>query len=219
MIQHVVERLATRNSVSVSAITIMSIVCDGQTRQYLSRRAEGTSGLGLELRVQIPESQGVSQFHKFADFVNSGAFLQALKQLGATASVFANATSSSEDNEPTMTINGVDCTQDEWSAWSPCPVTCNDGTNPSGAQHRLRRCPPESQSAICRPLNACPLPGNCSVANGGCDANAACTIRQSDKAAVCTCNSGYIGDGLSCTSVSQKVVDATLTFSGNLAVR
>ena len=37
----------------------------------------------------------------------------------------------------------------------------------------------------------------CLTNNGGCDSNAACS--NTDGGSTCTCNSGYTGDGTSCT--------------------
>ncbi|MGO9715052.1 MAG: DUF1566 domain-containing protein [Polyangiaceae bacterium] len=46
------------------------------------------------------------------------------------------------------------------------------------------------------PPDAGPLP--CATNNGGCDPHATCT--NGDAAAICTCNAGYAGDGLTCAS-------------------
>ena len=38
----------------------------------------------------------------------------------------------------------------------------------------------------------------CLTGNGGCDANATCTNTPGSR--ICTCNAGYSGDGLTCTT-------------------
>ena len=41
--------------------------------------------------------------------------------------------------------------------------------------------------------------GYCEPANNPCDDNAACAQLDTDPGYICTCNTGYVGDGISCT--------------------
>ena len=54
----------------------------------------------------------------------------------------------------------------------------------------------------------------CATGNGGCDADAACT--NTDGARTCACRPGFVGDGLACQPVWQRVASfASVTFPSN----
>lgn len=54
-------------------------------------------------------------------------------------------------------------------------------------------------SSLCVAASDAPLP--CATANGGCDSNAVCTAQGSS--AVCTCRSGFSGDGRTCSDIDE----------------
>jgi hypothetical protein len=73
---------------------------------------------------------------------------------------------------------------------------------------------------------ACVLTNVCAVGNGGCDANATCApVAPGER--TCTCNSGYVGDGLTCApestcspacSATQSCVNRLCITTGQLRV-
>lgn len=75
-------------------------------------------------------------------------------------------------------------------------ATCNinNGGCPAGSTCSVQ----SGGQIVCTPNQ--PAQGICSVNNGGCDINATC-VQTGINSRTCACNTNFVGDGMSCTSV------------------
>ena len=107
------------------------------------------------------------------------------------------------------------CGADAFTAWSACSVQpCGDAL---GYQVRSNQCPLASSIRDCATKQC----GDCSRNNGGCPANAACSL-NSQIEVECKCDvSVYIGTGHDCrnrTAEQAEYVHAEMTFNQSLSI-
>lgn len=74
---------------------------------------------------------------------------------------------------------------------------CYTGTCVDYATNHYCSCSPGYGGPTCSTIT------DCSLFNGGCDVNATCSTNTGSV--VCTCNSGYVGDGIYCTPTTGGV--------------
>jgi len=80
-----------------------------------------------------------------------------------------------------------------------------DDMNTQGADGCSANCQVES-GYICSGMpSVCGDINECMTNNGGCSANAMCTNMPGSR--ICTCNGGYIGDGVTCTDINECMVN------------
>lgn len=187
-----------------------------------SRRRAVTSVLDVDLRIELAVPLLLTAQRALRNLTTAqGGNVTLAQTLLATditlqAAVFSDVDNTvvASEEDAAVTIPGVNCSGDTWSAWDSCQPYCS--TDTVGVRTRSRQCPPETAQEACTSL----LCATCNDGNnGGCDSNAACTA-DAQGARLCSCNNAFLGDGLSCTVRSEqqslKLV-ARLTFNESLA--
>lgn len=190
-----VHAFATAMGVSDDMVTPAAVTCGDGT--VLNRRTIVSSML-FSFLIIAPESQIgplqtlVTQVTTTPTSGNS-PLVAALLQDAVISAIMASVggTLSTSAAVTAVEIAGVNCTGSSWSSWSSCAYqTCGSGY---GIQVRTLRCPMRAEAQLC---NA-PACANCSINNGGCDANATCGAKF-DGSVSCTCPSTFVGDGFTC---------------------
>lgn len=111
------------------------------------------------------------------------------------------------------TVGGL-CTTSVWSPWDDCSVNvCSDR---AGSQVKSRTCITEAATQAC-PATKC---GDCAANNGGCSANAACSLDDAMQV-VCTCDTTvFVGTGDACldrVDAQRHVAGFEIQYSTSLS--
>ena len=215
VLQELLKLVAATVGVPVTTIRIASL----DTDPCGVHRARRGAAAAVLLQFTTPEAAAAAFGATILDLITCradgqsalGRQLQARAGFASTFGAVSFGCSSDPGDVSTNSAGGACAATTPWSACSVQP--CGDA---HGYQTRATDCPLHASMRDCATKRC----GDCSVNNGGCSANAACSLNDQVEVQ-CACDTAtYIGTGLDCrnrTQAQAEVLNAELLFDAALA--